>query len=79
MKTIIRVSVTLPDCTGRVQRLHDNGSFFKLEEEWLYGEKLADLVCRLLEQGGHKIEQHEFIDDDDFKTKLFTRFEYISE
>lgn len=77
MKTTVRATVILPDAYVRIQRLHDDGFFFQLEEEVKVGEAAAEFIELLLAKGGKKIESHEFIDDDDFQTKTCARFEYI--
>ena len=38
MKTTVRATVILPDAYVRIQRLHDDGFFFQLEEEVKTGE-----------------------------------------
>lgn len=78
MKTTVRASVIIPDCYVSIQRLHDDGHFFKLEREVKTGEQAADFIEKLLAAGGRMIEAHEFIDDDDLKPKLSAIFEYIS-
>ena len=78
MKTTVRATVILPDAYIRIQRLHDDGYFFRLEEEVKVGEAAAEFIDQLLAKGGKKIESHEYIDDDDFKTKICARFEYIA-
>lgn len=78
MKTTVRATVILPDAYVRIQRLHDNGNFFQLEEEVKVGEAAAEFIELLLARGGKKIESHEFIDDDDFQKKICARFEYIA-
>lgn len=78
MKTTVRATVILPDAYVRIQRLHDDGTFFKLEQEVKTGHAAAEFIEQLLAAGGKKIETHEFIDDDDFKQKICTRFEYIA-
>jgi hypothetical protein len=78
MKTTVRATVILPDAYVRIQRLHDDGFFFQLEEETKVGAAAAEFIELLLAKGGKKIESHEFVDDDDFKTKLCAKFEYIA-
>ena len=78
MKTTVRATVLLPDAYVRIQRLHDDGTFFKLEQEVKTGRAAAEFIEQLLAAGGKKIETHEFIDDDDFKQKICARFEYIA-
>lgn len=79
MKTTVRAHVIIPDCYLTVQRLYDDGMSFRLERETKTGEQAAEFVERLLAQGGKLLDAHEFVDDDDFKTKLSATFEYISE
>ena len=78
MKTTVRATVILPDAYVRIQRLHDDGTFFKLEQEIKTGYAAVEFIEQLLAAGGKKIETHEFIDDDDFKQKICARFEYIA-
>lgn len=78
MKTTVRATVILPDAYVRIQRLHDDGFFFRLEEEVKVKEDAADFIEQLLAQGGKLIEAHEFIDDDDFQQKICARYEYIA-
>ena len=79
MKTIVRVSVVIPDCYASIQRLYDDGTFFRLERETKTRGDAADFIEKLIAQGGRLLDAHEFIDDDDFKTKLSATYEYISE
>ena len=58
MKTTVRANVILPDCYVSIQRLHDDGRFFKLEREVKTGEHAAEFIERMLAQGGHMIEAH---------------------
>jgi hypothetical protein len=78
MKTTVRATVIIPDAYVRIQRLHDDELSFKLEEEVKVGEAAAEFIELLLSKGGRLIESHEFIDDDDFKTKICARFEYVT-
>lgn len=78
MKTTVRATVILPDAYVRIQRLHDDGFFFRLEEEVKTGEKAADFIELLLAKGGKLVETHDFIDDDDFRLKICARYEYIA-
>lgn len=78
MKTTVRATAILPDAYVRIQRLHDNGFFFQLEEETKVGEAAAEFIELLLAKGGKKIESHEFIDGDDFQKKICARFEYTT-
>ena len=79
MKTTVRANVIIPDCYMTIQRLYDDGKFFRLEKEIKTGEDAAKFIEKLLAQGGRLLDAHEFIDDDDFKTKLSATFEYISD
>lgn len=79
MKTTVRAHVIIPDCYLTIQRLYDDGKFFRLEKEVKTGEDAAEFIERLLTQGGRMLDAHEFVDDDDFKTKLSATFEYISD
>lgn len=79
MKTTVRATVILPDAYVTIQRLHDYGTFFKLEKEIKTGHDAADFIDKLRAAGGKMIEAHEFIDDDDMKEKLCATFEYIAE
>lgn len=79
MKTTVRATVILPDAYVRIQRLHDDGMSFKLEEEIKTGYAAAEFIERLQAAGGKMTDVHEFIDDDDMKPKVCARFEYISE
>ncbi len=79
MKTTVRAHVIIPDCHLTIQRLYDDGKFFRIEKEVKTGEYAAEFIERLLAQGGRLLDAHEFVDDDDFKTKLSATFEYISD
>lgn len=79
MKTTVRATVIVPDAHVSIQRLYDTGNFFKLEEEVKTGQAAADFIDKLLAAGGKMLEAHEFVDDDDFKTKICATFEYITE
>ena len=77
-KTTIRLTVKLPDNYGRVQRLHDYGAWFDLDEERITDvEKLADFLVRMQSRGAKLIDQNEFIDDDDLKLKQTFTYEVI--
>lgn len=78
MKTTVRATVILPDCYLSIQRLYDDGHFFRLEEEVKTGEQAAEFIEKLCAAGGHMVEAHEFVNDDDLKIKLSALFEYIS-
>ena len=75
MKTTVRATVIIPDCYCRIQRLHDMGTWFKLEEEIKVGHAAADFIEKM-KVAGNLIDRHEFIDDDDFKQKICATFEY---
>lgn len=79
MKTTVRAHVIIPDNYLTIQRLYDDGLSFKLERETKTDEQAADFIEQLIAQGGKLLDAHEFVDDDDFKTKLSATFEYISE
>lgn len=79
MKTTVRAHVIIPDSYLTIQRLYDDGLVFKLERETKTGGQAAAFIEQLIAQGGKLLDAHEFVDDDDFKTKLSATFEYISE
>lgn len=79
MKTTVRAHVIIPDCYLTIQRLYDDGKFFRLEKETKTGGQAAEFIENLLTKGGRLLDAHEFVDDDDFKTKLSATFEYISD
>lgn len=79
MKTTVRAHVIIPDSYLTIQRLYDDGMSFRLERETKTGEQAAAFIEQLIAQGGKLLDAHEFVDDDDFKTKLSATFEYISE
>lgn len=77
-KTTVRLTVTLPDNYGRIQRLYDYGSWFKLDKDSITDvEKLADLIMDMKARGARLIDTNEFIDDDDFKLKHSFTYELI--
>lgn len=77
-KTTVRLTVILPDNYARVQRLYDYGAWFKLAEETIHNvDKIADFINNIKARGGKLINQNEFIDDDDFKTKQSFTYELI--
>jgi len=77
-KTTVRLTVILPDNYGRVQRLYDYGTWFKLEEEVITDvDKLASLVTDIKRRSGKLIDTNEYIDDDDFKEKRSLSYELI--
>lgn len=78
MKTIVRATVIIPDSYVSIQRLYDDGKFFRLERETKAGHEAADFIERLRVNGGKLIDCHKFLDEDDFKEKLSATFEYVS-
>ena len=57
MKTTVRLTIILPDNYGRIQRLHDDGLHFTLEEEVIAeAGKLADFIEKLKAAGGKMTE-----------------------
>lgn len=79
MKTTVRLTVILPDNYGMIQRLHDDGLHFTLEEEIITeAGKLANFIEKLKAAGGKQVDLHHFIDDDDFQQKICIRYEYIA-
>ena len=78
MKTTVRATVILPDSYVSIQRLYDDGKFFRLEREVKTGHEAADFIERLQAAGGKLIDCHRFIDEDDFKEKISATYEYIS-
>lgn len=77
MKTTVRATVIIPDCYCRIQRLHDHGTWFTLEEEIKIGHDAADFIEKM-KIVGNMIDCHKFIDDDDFKEKICATFEYTA-
>ena len=77
MKTTVRATVILSDnAYVRIQRLHDDGIYFRLEEEVKTGYDAAEFIRKLQNAGGQLVDVHKFIDDDDFEEKTCMRFEY---
>ena len=77
-KTIIRFTVKLPDNTARIQRLYDYGAWFSLEEELLTSvEDVLDFMERMVDRGAKRIDQNEFVDDDDLQLKQTFTYELI--
>ena len=75
-KTIVRLTVRIPDNYGRVQRLYDYGAWFDLKEEIITDVgKLADFIVNMKAQGAKLIDSNDFIDDDDLKPKMKFTFE----
>lgn len=75
-KTLVRCTVIIPDNYARIQRLHDYGTWFSLHEEIISDvNKVADFIEKMKVQGAKQIDQNEFIDDDDFKTKQSFTYE----
>lgn len=77
MKTIVRATVIVEDTFLRIQRLHDMGTFFRLEEETKIGHDAADFIEKI-KVIGNLIDCHRFIDDDDLKEKTCATYEYIA-
>ena len=77
-KTTIRFTVKLPDNTARIQRLHDYGAWFSLQEEELHTvEEVLDFMERMVARGAKRIDQNEFVDDDDLMIKQTFTYELI--
>ena len=78
-KTTIRFTVKIPDNTARIQRLHDYGAWFTLSEEVLtdVGEVL-DFMEKMVARGAKRIDQNEFMDDDDLQMKQTFTYELIT-
>ena len=79
MKTIVRATIIPSDSYVSIQRLYDDGKFFRLEREVKTGHEAADFIERLTAAGGKQIDCHRFLDEDDFKSKLSATYEYVSE
>ena len=77
MKTTVRATVIVEDCYVTIQRLYDDGRFFKLEKEVRTGHDAADFIEKI-KVVGKMIDCHTFIDDDDFKEKTCALFEYTT-
>ena len=78
MKTIVRATIIPSDSYVSIQRLYDDGKFFRLEREVKTGLEAADFIERLQAAGGKLIDSHVFLDEDDFKEKISATFEYVS-
>lgn len=77
-KTTIRFTVKLPDNTARIQRLYDYGAWFSLEEELLTKvEDVLDFMEKMVARGAKRIDQNEFVDDDDLQLKQTFTYELI--
>lgn len=77
-KTTIRFTVKLPDNTARIQRLHDYGAWFSLHEERLTNvEDVLDFMEKMVARGAKRIDQNEFVDDDDLQLKQTFTYELI--
>ena len=77
-KTTIRFTVHLPDNTARIQRLYDYGAWFHPETEELYDvEAVLDFMERMVDRGAKRIDQNEFVDDDDLQLKQTFTYELI--
>ena len=75
-KTTVRLTVILPDNYARVQRLYDYGAWFHLDREIISDvDKIANFITNMKARGGKLIDQNEFVDDDDFKTKQSFTYE----
>lgn len=80
IKTIVRLMITLPESTGTIQRLHDMGWYFKLEEETITdADKLTNFLKSLQAKGGKQIHSNTYISDDDFKEHQLIVYEYITD
>ena len=77
-KTIIRFTVKLPDNTARIQRLYDYGAWFSLQEELLTTtEETLDFMEKMAARGAKRIDQNNFIDDDDLQEKQTFTYELV--
>lgn len=77
LQTTVRLTVILPDNYGKIQRLHDDGVHFTLDEETITDvDELANFIEQLKANGGRMIDNHPFIDDDDLQEKTCVRYEY---
>ena len=77
-KTTIRFTVKLPDNTMKVQRLYDYGAWFSLNEELLTDiNDVLDFMERMVARGAKRIDQNEFVDDDDLQLKQTYTYELI--
>ena len=77
-KTTIRFTVKLPDNTARIQRLYDYGAWFSLTEERLTDvADVLDFMEKMVAQGAKRIDQNEFMDDDDLQIKQTFTYELI--
>lgn len=75
--TIVRVTVSLPDNTAKVQRLYDYGVSFKLQEERMTDpDQIARFIKLLKAQGGREIKQWTYIGDDDLLPHFAVLYEY---
>ncbi len=78
MKTIVRVTVILPDSTATIQRLYDMGTTFKLEEEHMSDvHKIVDFVVKLKKRGCKLLDCREYISDDDMEKHVSVSYECI--
>lgn len=78
-KTTIRFTVKLPDNTARIQRLHDYGAWFTLTEETLTDvSDVLDFMEKMTARGAKRIDQNEFMDDDDLQIKQTFTYELIT-
>lgn len=78
-KTTIRFTVKLPDNTARIQRLYDYGAWFTLSEELLTDvSDVLDFMEKMVARGAKRIDQNEFMDDDDLQIKRTFTYELIT-
>lgn len=76
-KTIVRVIVTTPDMTAKVQRLHDYGVWFELKEEKMTDRnKIEDFISELKARGGNEVKKWNYVDDDDLQPRSCVMYEY---
>ena len=80
MKTTVRLTITLPEGIGTVQRLYDHDTYFHLEEETMSDTvELALFLVQLKEQGGKQIFHSTYISDDDLKEHSCYVYEYCTQ
>lgn len=78
-KTTVRVIITLPDNTAKVQRLYDYETWFHLQEETMTDvSQIADFITALKAKGGHEVKHWSYISDDDLLPHFCVVYEYIS-
>lgn len=77
MKTIVRMTVTLPENTATVQRLYDLGTTFKLDREQMTDiGKIERFISELKKAGGKEIYRTHYVSDDDFAPHFQITYEY---